>query len=164
VDQVHPHGSALKAYLRGSFPAVRDVDDLVQESFLRVWKAQATRPINSAKAFLFKVAQRLALDWLRHERASPLSVVTDFGASSVIEDRPGVADAVSTEQEISFLLEAIDTLPPRCREILILRKLKGLPQKEVAERLRLSEQTVHTQIARGINRCEVYLLRKGVRL
>src|SRR5687767_3921161 len=53
ADEVHVHESQLKSFLRGSFPAVRDVDDVVQESYLRIWKARAAQPIDSARAFLF---------------------------------------------------------------------------------------------------------------
>lgn len=164
-DEVHPHDSQLKAYLRYSFPAVRDVEDVVQESYLRIWKAHAKQTIDSPKAFLFKIAQRLALDAIRHSRASPIEpAVSDFSKSSVVENRPGVAETASVNQEIALLLEAIDTLPSRCREILILHKLKRLSQLEVAARLGISGQTVRVQIARAVHRCEVYLLKKGVNL
>ena len=68
----------LKAYLRGSFPSVRDVEDVAQESYLRVWKAYATRPIRSAKALFYTVARRVALNVVRSQRRSPVIFVTDF--------------------------------------------------------------------------------------
>lgn len=49
-EEVHLHDGQLKSWLKGTFPSVRDVDDVVQESYLRIWKAKATEPINSAKA------------------------------------------------------------------------------------------------------------------
>ena len=118
VEQVHPHGSSLKAYLRGAFPAVRDVDDVVQESYLRIWQARMTQPVRSAKAFLFTVARHLALNALRRERHSPI-VVTDLAGLFVLDGRPDAAAAAATAQEIELLVEAIDALPARCREIFI---------------------------------------------
>jgi len=56
-EQVQPQGAQLKSYLRGSFPSIEDVDDIVQESYLRIWKARAAQPIESARAFLFRVAR-----------------------------------------------------------------------------------------------------------
>ena len=70
TEEVQPDGPQLRSYLRGSFPTVRVLDDVVQESCLRVWKSRATRPIQSAKAFLFAVARRLALDLVRREGAA----------------------------------------------------------------------------------------------
>jgi RNA polymerase sigma factor (sigma-70 family) len=162
VQEVHAHDSSLRAYLRGMFPKVRDVDDVVQESYVRVWKAQAATPIRSGRGFLFRVARHLALDWLRHEKASPIEEVTDLAALSVSEERRDVGESASVQEETSLLLEAIDQLPSRCREILILRKLKGVPQKEIAARLGISEMTVQVQIGRGLRKCEQYLRRNGV--
>lgn len=160
--EVHPHESRLKAYLRGVFPSVRDVDDLVQESFLRVWLRQTQQPIASVRAFLFKVARHLALNSLRHERASPFLAVTETVASRVVEDRPGPAEQVCTDDELALLFAAIDALPARCREVYILRKLRGLSQKQIAEQLGISEQTVETQIVRDNHRCEAFLRARGV--
>lgn len=159
AENVYPHDASLKAYLRGSFPSVRDVDDVMQESYLRVWKAQATQQIKSAKAFLFTVARRLALDSVRHERRSPI-VVTDSGQPDVLTHAPDAADSAATAQEIEMLAAAIDSLPARCREIFVLRRLQGLPQKEIALRLGLSEQTVQVQVARGLRKVEAVMARK----
>lgn len=62
--EVHPYDSQLKSFLRGSFPGIRDVDDVVQESYLRMWNARTVQPIQSAKAFLFRIARNVALDLL----------------------------------------------------------------------------------------------------
>ena len=152
TEEVHPHESSLKAYLRGRFPSVRDVDDVVQESYLRIWKARALHPIDSAKAFLFRVARNLALDNVRRDRNSPIEGVTDLAALFVLDDRPDAAAMAARQQEIDLLVDAIDALPARCREIFILRKLPGVSQKDIAARLGLSEQTVQVQAARGLRR------------
>ena len=162
ADQVHVHDGQLKAYLRSAYPAVRDVEDVVQESYLRLWRRHAAKPIKSAKNFLFSVARNLAVDLLRREQASPVVLVTDFDASSVMDTETVTIDEVCTNEEVSILLEAIDSLPPRCREILILRKLEGLSQKEIARQLGLSEETIQVQIGRGSRRCEELLRKHGV--
>jgi RNA polymerase sigma factor (sigma-70 family) len=162
ADEVQPHDSSLRAYLRGAFPGVRDVEDVVQDSYLRVWKRHTERPIASAKAFLFKVARHLALNTLRHERASPFLDVTDSSTSRVIETGPGVAEHVCIREETMILFAAIDALPGRCREVYILRKLKGLSQKQIAAALGISEQTVEVQVVRANHRCEAFLRKHGV--
>lgn len=162
VEEVHAHDGQLRAYLRNVYPAVRDVDDVVQESYVRVWRRHAAKPIKSAKNFLFSVARHVALDLLRHERVSPIVPVTDLSALAVLDDGAGAVEKACSKEEISMLVEAIDALPPRCREILVLRKLHGVPQKEIARRLGLSEQTVQVQIGRGTRRCEEFLRAHGV--
>jgi RNA polymerase sigma factor (sigma-70 family) len=159
-EEVHAHDMQLKAYLRGSFPAVRDVEDIVQESYLRIWKARAAHPITSAKAFLFTVARRLALDLVRRQRRSPIVAVTDLSRLFVSDDARDASVTAATADEIELLVEAVDSLPARCREIFILRKLQGVPQKDIAIRLGLSEQTVQVQASRGMRRCAEFFRRR----
>jgi len=161
THEVHPHDSQLKAFLRGSFPAVRDVEDVVQESYLRVWKARATQPIRSARAFLFDVARHLAIDFVRHQNASPLEAIPDLASLTVTEDRPGIAEAVSTKEEIALLARALDGLPARCREVMFLRQIEGISQKEIAARLGLSELTVQTHVVQGLRRMRAFFRQHG---
>jgi RNA polymerase sigma-70 factor (ECF subfamily) len=162
ADEVHPHDAQLKAYLRSSFPAIFDVEDVVQESYLRIWTSRAAQPIHSAKAFLFKVARHVALNLVQRQRTSPVIVVGDLAALPVLEDRPGIAETVGKDEKLRLLVQALASLPPRCREITILRKLKGVPQREVAARLGIAEKTVEEQVARGVKRCENFLRRRGI--
>ena len=151
--EVHPHEPVLRSYLRGAFPTVRDIDDVVQESYLRLCRRQLVRPIASARAFLFQVARRLALDTARHERASPFQEVAEHLRASQPDEACDVAATACTREEIELLFAAIDRLPARCREIVILRKIEGLSQKEIACRLDLAETTVQAQASRGLRRC-----------
>lgn len=155
--EVQPHGPVLKSYLHRAFPAVRDVDDVVQESFLRLWRAQALKPIVSAKAFLFTVARRIALDLVRRDRRAPFSPVKDVNALFVCDHAPDGGDVANRALELQLMVEAIESLPARCREIFILCQVEGLPQREVAARLGLSENTVAVQSARGLQKCERYV-------
>jgi RNA polymerase sigma factor (sigma-70 family) len=162
AEEVHPHDSQLKAYLRGSFPSVRDVDDLVQESYLHLWRRQLGAPIRSAKSFLFKIARNLAIDSLRHGSRNPVDSVADIAQLGVLDTRPNAAEAAITSEELELLLAAIESLPPRCREIVILRKLRGLSQKEIALRMGITERTVEVQGTKGLDRCETFLRQRGV--
>lgn len=159
--EVHPHGAQLKSYLRKAFPSVRDVDDVVQESFLRIWKARAEQPIRSAKGLLFEVARRLAIDFTRRQSRSLIDAIPDLGQIDVIEERPGVAEAVSTREEIALLAQAFDALPARCREVMILRQLQGRTQKEIAAQLGLSELTVQTHVVQGLRRLRAFFRLHG---
>jgi RNA polymerase sigma-70 factor (ECF subfamily) len=163
TENVEPHAPSLRAYLHGAFPAVHDVDDVVQESYLRVWKACALRPIRSARSFLFTVARHVALDFVRRENRSPIRFVDNLAGLPVPQEGVAAGEAAEVREKIRLLAQAIDQLPMRCREVVVMRKLQQIPQKEVAARLGLSEKTVEAQLARGVKRCEEFLLRRGVR-
>lgn len=162
VDEAFSQNSALQSYLRTTYPKLRDVDDVIQESYLRLWKVRATQPIRSVKAFLFTVARRLAIDVHRRNKRSPVELVGDLATLPVIEERRSIADTAGVQEKVALLVEALAALPPRCREILILRKLDGMSQREVALRLGLSERTIEEQVARGMKRCETYLRLRGI--
>lgn len=162
-EHVQPHEVPLRAYLRHRFTTLGDIDDLVQETFIRILRARHAQPIQSARAFLFGIARRLALDHVRRQkRTSTHEAVTDFHALRVLEGGRDVAESVSLSQEVGLLAEAIDALPPRCREIIILRKLDGLSHREIGERLGISEETVQVQLGRGMHKCAAFLRARGV--
>ena len=83
-EELEPHAADLKSYLRGSFPSVRDVDDVVQESYLRVWRRQLLQPLTSARSFLYQVARNLAIDTLRREAVSPINEGSDLARLDVL--------------------------------------------------------------------------------
>lgn len=161
--EVAPHGAALKSYLRGAFPAVRDVEDVVQESFLRVWRARVRQPIRSSKSFLFQVARRIAIDLLRRERISPLAPACDTAAETVADERACGITLACARDEVELLVRAFDALPPRCREVLMLRKLDGLSYRDIALRLGITETAVEQAVTRGARRLEAHLAKYGTR-
>jgi RNA polymerase sigma factor (sigma-70 family) len=162
AEEVLRHDGELKSYLRGAFPSVPDVDDIVQESYLRVWKARAAQPIRSARAFLYQVARHLALDFVRRKRISPISSAGDLTDVLVIEEGPSVFDRLTNEARIALVGDAVVSLPARTRAAIMLHKLQGLPQSEVARQLGTTEKAIERQVARGIRLCEKYIRAHGI--
>lgn len=159
-EEVQPHAPLLRAHLRNAFPGVRDVDDVVQESFLRVWQAKAARPVHSAKAFLFRVGRNLCLDVMRRARRLPIADAEslEFVAADVAPD----TEQLSTEAKLQLLTDAVSQLPPRCREIFLLCHFQGCTRQEAADQLRVSHRTVDEQIYRAYRRIEASLRSQGV--
>jgi RNA polymerase sigma-70 factor (ECF subfamily) len=162
VDEVYTHDAQLKAYLRGSFPSIRDVEDVAQESYSRVWRIRASQSIRSARGILFQIARHVATDLQRRDRTSPLESGKELAALTALDHRPNAAEATCTREEIALLADAIEALPSRCQEIFIMRKLQRIPQKEIARQLGISEQTVQGLVFRGMKRCEAFLSRRGL--
>jgi RNA polymerase sigma factor (sigma-70 family) len=160
-SEVWPHEQSLRSYLR-QLPHGIDIDDLIQEVYLRIWQVRVKRPIESTKSYLFAIARNLAFDFSRRRKISPIVSVVDFANVCAFDEQPGVAESVSTKESTDLLAEAIAALPLRCREVLTLRKLQGLSQRETALRLSISERTVEVQVAKAVKRCEEYLRQRGV--
>jgi RNA polymerase sigma-70 factor (ECF subfamily) len=162
AEEVQPHAGELRAWLRGKFPALADPDNMVQESLTRVWRAHESGAVQSPKALLFTTARHLALDELRRRQIVTFEAVAEIADLPVYEDVPNAADTAAHNQELEILTKAIQSLPDRCRQVLTLRKIYGLSQREIAERLGIAEHTVEAQVAIGMRKCAVFLARFGL--
>jgi len=162
IEEVQPHEPALRAYLRGCFPTLLDTDDLVQDAYARLLRARDAGKVSHPKAYLFATARNAALDLFRRDKIVSFQGIAEIEHLSVLEERPDAAEAASHEQEIAILHDAIDSLPKRCREILVMRRLHGLSHREIAQSLGISEHTVNAQLAIGLLRCRKFLQVRGV--
>lgn len=162
VEEVQPHEPILRAYLHKNFPQLTDVDDVVQESFLKIIRARLNGKLRSARGFLFTAARNVALDVFRRRRAASVEVGGNEECWATVMGAPDAAEAASREQELALLAQAIEALPLRCRQVLKLRKIYGLSHKEIASRLGISERTVNVQVGNGVRRCALYLRVRGV--
>jgi RNA polymerase sigma factor (sigma-70 family) len=162
AEEVQVHEPTLRAWLRSRFPSQLDVDDLIQEAYVRVLKARAAGTVRAPRALLFTTARNLALDVLRRERVIPMEAITENDCRSVMADETGVPEAVGQIQELELLTQAIQSLPDRCRQVLTLRKIYGLSQRAIAAQLGIAEHTVEAQVANGMRRCADFLARHGL--
>jgi RNA polymerase sigma-70 factor (ECF subfamily) len=162
VVQLRQHEPSLRSWLTSKFPTIGDVDDIIQESYLRIWRMRAAKPIESIRGFFFTVARHVAHDELRRRRRSPIDGGCDVSAMDVPGEQAAGAKVLGDEERVRLLVEAIDRLPSRCREVVVLRKLHQLSQKEVAERLGITEKGVENQLARGMARCRAFFHERGI--
>ena len=161
-EQVQPHESSLKAHLRSFFGKAIDVDDLVQEAYVRMIRARSAGKIGYAKAFLYSTARNLAFDLFRRRQIVSIDTVADLNDLPVLDEKPDVGEALDRQQALERLAESVRTLPEKCRQVLTLRLLYGYSQKEIAARLGVSEHTVKAQLAKGMRRCAKILRREKI--
>jgi RNA polymerase sigma factor (sigma-70 family) len=150
MREVLPLEPILTRFLRRNWRNESEILDLRQETYARVYDAaRRERPI-LAKPFLFQVARNLIIDRLRQQNVVSLEAIADFDWLNVSDDKPSSEAYVAARQELRLLQAALDTLPPRCREVVILRKVEELSQKEVAKRLNITVETVENHVANGM--------------
>jgi len=162
AEEVQPHEPALRAYLQARFPTLGDHDDLVQETYTRLLRAQATGGVRYPKAFLFTAARNAAFDLFRRRRAHPTESVTDHAELTVLAEQPDAAEQVDQRYELEVLADAVRALPDRCRQVLMLRYLDGLAYKEIADQLGISPETVKVHMAKGMRRCAAFFAERGL--
>ncbi|MFW7266567.1 RNA polymerase sigma factor [Gluconacetobacter sp. Hr-1-5] len=147
ASQVLPHEAALRVWLR-RFRDI-DVDDVVQDSYAAMITADITG-IRNPRAYLFTVARSVVLRHYRRARIISITALTDFDAQSIVDDGADAERTLGARQELARLYTFIEELPQRCRHILLHRKLDGLSQREVAQRMGVSESVVEKQLARAL--------------
>jgi len=150
----------LKRAIAGIVPP-KEVEDIVQEAYVRACQAERVSPITAPRSFLFKTVKNLALDHMKRAETR-LSDSFDedqaghFGWQACGADP--LDEAVSHE-EFSLFCEAVRLLPAQCRRAFVLKKVYGYSRKEVAEHMGVSENTVQTQVARGMKACMQFMER-----
>ncbi len=105
------------------------------------------------RAFCLTVARNVALDWLRHRQIVPIDLVADMEALDVLDEGAQIEEIVNAHQELALLASAVEKLPTRCRQVFTLRKVYGFSQKEIAERMQISENTVEQHLTKAARRC-----------
>lgn len=152
------HEGMLFRYLMRVWPRKHEVPDLRQEIYARVYQAAAQSRPASARAFLFTTAHHLMADRVRHERVVSIEAVGDIDALNVSIDEISAEDRVSAREELKRLAQALDRLPPRCREVLWLRRVEGLSQKQAAKALGVSVKAIEQHMSKGGRLLAEYML------
>lgn len=155
------HESALMRYLLRCWHQRDDVQDLRQEVYIRVYEAAAKARPAMPKSFMFTTARHLMTDRLRRARVVSIDAVGDLDALHVLVDEISPERRTGARQELKQLTDAFDRLPDRCREVMWLRRVEELPQKEVALRMGIGEKTVEKQIAKGMRLIAEYFYGGG---
>jgi len=150
IQEIVPHEAALMRYLRRAWSHADEIHDLRQEVYVRVYEAAKKARPHSAKSFLFATARNLLADRMRRQRVVSIESVGDWDALNVPVDEISPERSLGGRQDLKRLTDAFDILPERCREVLWLRRVEDLPQRDVAARLGIGEKTVEKQLAKGV--------------
>ncbi|MCU4676547.1 sigma-70 family RNA polymerase sigma factor [Catenovulum sp. 2E275] len=137
----------LKLFVSSIVPP-DEVDDIVQETYLKVWQHQQEKTASINKSFIYKVAKNLAIDFLRKPQSQKNDSVEDeseFG----FEHQDSTYQQVEADEQFLLFCQLVRQLPPQCRKIFIMKKVYGMRIKEIADELELSSRTVEVQLQRG---------------
>src|SRR5690348_13872533 len=138
LSQIFSYRAALQKYLRKFTSGAEDIEDLVQEAYVRVCALPDGQVVDSPRALLFRIARNLAVDRARQRVSHATDDVADFEPLNVSSE-----EAEPDEQ--------VD-----------LRKVYQLSHAEIAEVLGLSHSTIEKHVAKGLVRCRDRLRSLGL--
>jgi RNA polymerase sigma-70 factor (ECF subfamily) len=150
VREVLPLESALIHFLHHNWRNQADIDDLLQEVYMRLIAGAQKEIPAQTKAFVFSTARNLLIDRVRREQVVPIEAVADLDALGVAIDEPGPDRNVMARDELRRVQAALDRLPPRAREALLLRRVDGSSRAEIAQRMGIGEGTVKEYLSESV--------------
>ncbi len=151
------HYDELIAFVRRRVRCSALADDIVQETYVRLASTDESAEIENPRALLYRVAGNLAIDHLRREKTRAKYVMQKPLSDEVADGQPSVEAAIDARQRMTILMNAVDELPPRCREVFILRKFEGLPQADIAKSLGISRNMVEKHLRKALLHCALRL-------
>ena len=159
LRELHPHEPMLRAWLASRFSAISDFEDHIQEAYIRTVKRHRKKHLSAPKAFLFATARNLCIDFLRRDKIVHFEPLTEVNTEGVFDKGKGIREGMVAKEEYEILARAIESLPKKCRRVFTLRKIYGMPLRQIANELGISVKTVEAQISIGIKRCREYFLK-----
>ncbi len=146
----------LVNFLRPRLPDMDDPQDIAHNVFVRLAEMDELPEGGKLQNYIFSVARNMAADryrWLKVRRAEFAGRCDEDGQEWEQADMAPLPDnQLEARQSWSRFQEGLDALPPRCREVFILRRVHRMPQREVARRLSISESAVEKHVIKAVLR------------
>src|ERR1700691_6071857 len=158
-DVVLPHLDAAYNLARWLVRNPHDAEDVVQEGCLRAVRFFGGYQEGNARAWLLRIVRNTAYTFL--EKKHPGELAEEFDETIHVTEhlQPDAEAVLLRSVESRMLQEALEGLPVRFREAIILRELEGLSYKEISEVMDVPIGTVMSSLARGRARLRERLLR-----
>jgi RNA polymerase sigma factor (sigma-70 family) len=146
---VMPHLDAAYNLARWLVRNPHDAEDVVQEACLRAVRFFGGYQEGNARAWLLRIVRNTAYTFLEKKRPGDLTEKFDETVHTGETVRSDAEAALLQSVENRMLQQALEGLPVRLRETLILREMEGLSYKEIAEVMNVPIGTVMSSLARG---------------
>ena len=135
-------------------------EDIVQEVMISLWLRRHKVEVENLKAYLHQSVRFQVFKLLRKEKKMPLSPISDAHVETV-----NAAESDFQLEDINkALLQGVERLPDRCREIFLLRRVKELSIKEISEKLQLSPKTVENQLTIALRKIRLSISKSSEEL
>ena len=142
-----PQEAALRGRLRRILPSTHELDDMVAEVMTRAYATENWENVTTGRAYLFTIARNLVIDTARRNKVVSFETIADLellGGENNIEAQLHAREALRQVETI------VESLPPQCRRVFILRRIHEKSMLEIAEEMSLSVSTVEKHLAKAI--------------
>jgi len=147
---VLPHEPLIRSKLSTICVYDLDIDDVIQEMYARLLSAPSLEVIRFPKQYAIRTAKAIVVDHVRHQRVISITSTESLENFDTPMPEANTEERLEFQGEIAAVADALAQLPVVCSETLILRRMEGLSQREVAKRLNISEKSVERHMSNGV--------------
>lgn len=146
-----PHEGRLRYWLAlRTLLSRHDIDDIIQETYALLATLKTVAHIRDPRSYLFQTAKSVWLQQVRHSKVVQLEAISEIDSFAIPSEESDPETATHDCQQLNIVMELIAKFPRKCREAFVMRKFYGFSQREIAQRLGISENTVEKHIAKGV--------------
>ncbi|MFT3998223.1 MAG: sigma-70 family RNA polymerase sigma factor [Asticcacaulis sp.] len=151
-QHVLPHEAALRQWLSGWRLDTLDIDDVVQETYAVLASRPSVSDIRNPRAYCFQTARSIILMHLRRSKVVSIRAVEDVERLGPVADEASPEQQVSDREQLHRLAMAMGELPEQGRQAVFLRFIEGLSQREIGQRMGISENAAQKHIVKSVHR------------
>ncbi|QFT53732.1 RNA polymerase sigma factor [Microbulbifer sp. THAF38] len=152
------HGQALVRFVARIVKSPDDAEDIAQHAYLRLQKLSDEKELENPRAYLYQIANNLAVDQLRRgklhmEYLNQQASLEGESHSDDHADHQSPERVLAARQQLQSIYEAMDKLPLKCRQAFLLHRTRGLSYSEIAHEMNISVSSVEKYILQALKAC-----------
>lgn len=152
-ETIRRYHDALLRFLRQRLRVKEDAADVAQEAYVRLLQYEGSKSIASPSSMLFRIAINVANDLGRAAQTRRVADQVSLETVDLISEIPGPERELAAEQELQVLYGVIDQLPPKCRNVFLLSRVKRMTYPEIARHCGISVKMVEKHISHALAIC-----------
>ena len=151
IEEVLPYEPVFLTHARRFCVNAEDAADLVQDVYAKLFGLETWRGLSNPRAYTLTMVRNLAIQRLRRARIVNIRQIAGLDAADLTDETPDAQHQTIDREQLRRLLKAVERLPDRCRQIVIMRRFEEKSPQEIARVLGLSLSTLEKRLARGMH-------------
>lgn len=148
---------AQLAKVIGSIVHRDDIEDLVQETFVKSYEAELKQEIKFERTYMLQTARNLAINHVSKASSRKNQSLENMQALPTDLTSNSLENQFESKERFLHFCRATDSLSVEVKRVFLLKKIYGLSQKDIAQSIGLSESTVEKHVAKGLLQCANYI-------